>query len=204
MIHITTFCGGYDNNFSYLVYDEDSPEAILIDTALDPQEILDFAVMNGLTIKYAVVMHSHFDHTIKLKEYRKNNILLVGSSQLPFPVDKNVNDNDTILLGDTTIRVISAPGHTPDCILLYLHGKLFTTDVLFIDSCGRCDLPSGDLKQMYETLYTKILTLPDDTVIYPGHDYGPVPYDTLGNQKRTNLFLKARSKEEFLTGGMIS
>lgn len=198
MITVVSFKGGYDDNFSYLVYNEDSQVAMIIDTALNPKEILDFAAEKRLTIKYAVVMHSHFDHTVKLEYYRKNNIPLVGSSQLPFPVDKKVDDNETITLGKTTFKIISAPGHTPDCILLYSDGKLFTTDVLFINSCGRCDLQGGDVEEMYETLYTKILTLPDDTIIYPGHDYGPVPYDTLENQKKTNHFLLARTRKEFL------
>ena len=140
MIIVRTFCGGYDNNFSYLIYDESSHEAIIIDTALDPQEIIDFALMNGLAIRYAVVMHSHFDHAVKLEEYTKNNIPLLGSPLLPFLIDKRVNDNETILLGNTFLRFIAAPGHTPDCILLYGDGKLFTTDVLFINSCELGDI----------------------------------------------------------------
>ncbi len=198
MITVISFKGGYDNNFSYVAYDEESKEAMIIDTALDPKEILDFATESGLTLKYAVVMHSHFDHTVKLEYYRQNNIPLIGSSQLPFSVDKKVDDNDTITLGKTTFKIISAPGHTPDCILLYGDGKLFTTDVLFINNCGRCDLQGGDTEQMHKTLYTKILPLPDDTIIYPGHDYGPMQTDTLHRQKKTNPFLMAKTKEEFL------
>ena len=71
-------------------------------------------------------------------------------------------------------------------------------DVLFIDGCGRCDLPGGDAEVMYETLYNRVMELPDDTVVYPGHNYGPTPSATLGEQKQTNPYLRCGSREEFL------
>ena len=75
---------------------------------------------------------------------------------------------------------------------------LLTGDTLFIDGCGRCDLPGGDVEAMYDSLYNKIMTLPDATVIYTGHHYGNKPCDTLGQQKKTNPYLTAGSKEEFI------
>jgi hydroxyacylglutathione hydrolase len=197
MLKLKTFKGGYDSNFSYVLWDENTNEAIIIDTALKPTLLFDFISENDLNLRYAFVMHSHFDHTVELDKYREKNVPLVGSENLSFDVDKKVKDSDKFHIGNTEIKIIGAPGHTPDCILLLIDGKLFTTDVLFIDGCGRCDLKGGNVEQMYGTL-EMIKTLPDETIIYPGHDYGPLAFDTLENQKRTNHFLRVRSKEEFL------
>ncbi len=183
-MQIQTFKGGYDGNFSYVVYD--SGEAVIIDTALDPTELFSFIERNNLELKHVFVMHSHFDHTVQLEKYAGK---LVGSAELPFHVDRKVVDGDELSVGGKVIKVIHAPGHTPDCILLLVDGNLFTTDVLFIDGCGRVDLPGGDVNVMSNTL-EMIKQLPDDTTIYPGHDYGNTPTDTLGNQKKTNRFLK--------------
>jgi glyoxylase-like metal-dependent hydrolase (beta-lactamase superfamily II) len=194
-MQLKSFKGGYDSNFSYLLWKGE--EGVIIDTALDPFEIFDFADENNVSIKYAFVMHSHFDHKVQLEKYREAGILLVGSPFLPFLVDQKVNDGDVLRITDTEIKIIHAPGHTPDCILLSIGKMLFTTDVLFIDGCGRCDFAGGDAGKMYDTL-EMIKQLPDETVIYPGHDYGKVPFDTLGNQRLTNRFLMAKSKEDFV------
>jgi len=197
MLKLKTFKGGYDSNFSYILYDQETKKACIIDTALNPEILLKFIEENNLQLQFSVVMHSHFDHCVNLKYYKENNIPLYGFENLPFDVDKKLKDNDELVLGNYKIKVISASGHTPDCILLYVDGKLFTTDVLFIDGCGRCDLAGGNVEQMYETL-EKIKKLPDETVIYPGHDYGKVPFATLAEQKKTNHYLQAESKEEFV------
>lgn len=197
MLELKTFKGGFDNNLSYMIFDTESKEAVIIDTALSPELLLNFVKGKGLKLKFAVVMHSHFDHTIGLNHYRENNVPLYGSKHLPFDVDRKLKDGDELKLGNSIIKIISAPGHTPDCILLYVDGKLFTTDVLFIDGCGRCDLEGGNPEEMYETL-EKIKKLPDETMIYPGHDYGEKPFATLGEQKESNRFLVVNDNKEFV------
>ncbi len=79
---------------------------------------------------------------------------------------------------------------------------LIAGDAIFIDGCGRCDLPGSDPKAMYHSLYEVIMKLPDSTVIYPGHDYGPTPFATVGEQKKTNPYLQCKNLEEFLMGRM--
>jgi len=197
MLKLKTFKGGYDSNLSYILFNSESKEAVIIDTALDPGILLEFIDKNSLQLKFAVVMHSHFDHRVNLEHYKGNNITLCGSEKFPVEVDKRLKDGDELGFGSYRIKVISAPGHTPDCILLYADGKLFTTDVLFIDGCGRCDLKGGDVEQMYETL-EMIKKFPDETVIYPGHDYGRIPFAALGDQKKTNPYLMAKDKDEFV------
>lgn len=191
-MQLKSFKGGYDSNFSYLLWEGN--EGIVIDTALDPLQIFEFAASHQISIKFAFVMHSHHDHIVALDKY---DVPLIGSVHLPVEVNRRVVDGEEINVGGMKIKVLHAPGHTPDCILLLIGGKLFTTDVLFIDGCGRCDLKGGDARTMYDTL-EMIKKLPDSTIIYPGHDYGPVAFDSLENQKRTNHFLTARSKEEFV------
>lgn len=195
MLKLITFKGGYDNNFSYILFDSETKEAAIIDTAIEPGILLKFVEEKGLTLQFAVVMHSHFDHRVGVDYYNKNNILLCGSEHLTFDIGKRLKDQDELKVGKYTVTVISAPGHTPDCILLYVDRKLFTTDVLFIDGCGRCDLSGANAGQMRDSL-EKIKKLPDETVIYPGHDYGNVPFATLGEQKKTNRFLQANGKKK--------
>ena len=122
----------------------------------------------------------------------------VDGANLPFDVDVAVSEGDEIMVGELCLRFIITPGHTPGglCILVD-NDALLTGDTLFIDDCGRADLPGGSLPQMYQTLREKIMSLPDCLVIYPGHDYGDRPFDTLGRQKQTNKALRARSLDEF-------
>ena len=199
MLKLTTFKGGYDNNFSYIVFDSESKEAAIIDTAIKPEILQKWVEENGLALQFAVVMHSHFDHLVGVDYYKENHILLCGSEHLPFDIDARLKDKDELKVGKYTVSIISAPGHTPDCILLYVDGKLFTTDVLFIDGCGRCDLSGANVEQMRDSL-EKIKKLPDETVIYPGHDYGNIPFATLKEQKKTNPYLQASSKDELVRG----
>ena len=194
MLIVKSFKGGYDSNFSYLVWDDSSKEGVVIDTALDPLEIFEFARDNGVEVKSAVVMHSHFDHTVKLEKYK--GVKLYGHRNLQINVNK-VNDGDYVSIGSYKLEVLHCPGHTEDSICLLGEGKLFTSDVLFIDGCGRCDLVGGDSGVMWESLM-KIMALHEDTIIYPGHDYGPKEFDTLANQKKTNYFLTVKSEREFV------
>ena len=200
MLQLATFKGGYDSNFSYIFYDDDSREAVIIDTALEPSLLLNFIREKKLKLLVAIIMHSHFDHVVGYDYYREHKISLAASEHFRQEVDLHLKDNDTLRLGKHQLNIIATPGHIYDCICILVDGKLFTSDTLFIDGCGRCDLAGANVKDMYDSLYNKILKLPDDTIIYPGHDYGAVPFATLAAQKQTNYYLQARSREEFVGG----
>lgn len=202
MFNLTTFKDGYDDNFSYVLYDDESRDAVIIDTALEPSLLLNFIQENNLILRFAVIMHSHFDHVVGYDYYRQHKIPLAASEHFHREVDIRLKDNETLYLGKHQLKVIATPGHIYDCICILVEGKLFTSDTLFIDGCGRCDLAGANPEDMYNSLYLKILELPDATIIYPGHDYGSVPYATLAEQKQTNFYLQARSKEEFINGRM--
>ena len=105
-------------------------------------------------------------------------------------VDILVSDHTKLKLGQITLHFIHTPGHTPGSICIKVNNSaIITGDTLFIDDCGRTDLPGGSLIEMYNTLQKKILPLSNELIVYPGHDYGPKPFDTLGNQKNTNKTL---------------
>ena len=148
MLKIETFKGGYDHNFSYLLYDEESKESIIIDTALDGQLLVNFAQENNLQIKYAVIMHSHFDHLVDLDYYRKNNISLVASEKSKEQVNLKVKEGGILKIGKHEIKVLETPGHIYDAICLLVEDKLFTSDTLFIGCCGRVDLAGADPQEM--------------------------------------------------------
>jgi glyoxylase-like metal-dependent hydrolase (beta-lactamase superfamily II) len=113
--------------------------------------------------------------------------------------DTQVKDGDVIRVGHIPMKVIHTPGHTPDSICLLIDNqKLLTGDTLFVGECGRTDLPGGNSKQMYNSLFNKILKLNDEIEVYPGHDYGPKPYSTIGEEKRSNYTLEPRPLIEFI------
>ena len=104
-------------------------------------------------------------------------------------VDWAVGEGDLISFGQEALKVIHTPGHTPGGICLYGRNNLFTGDTLFVGAVGRTDMPGGSLETLLQSLKDKILTLPDETVVRPGHDYGDQPTSTIGREKQTNPYL---------------
>jgi glyoxylase-like metal-dependent hydrolase (beta-lactamase superfamily II) len=192
------------DNFSYLIHDPASHEAALVDPGMDASNALDIIRDEGLDLKYVINTHNHSDHVASNGEVLEvTGAKLVASREdgehLGRKPDIWVAEGDEIGLGQDVIKVIRTPGHTPGGICLIAEKEfLLTGDTLFIGDCGRCDLPGGSLEQMFESLQ-KLKGLNDDLVVFPGHDYGEKPYDTLGNQKRSSGVLLARDLEEFST-----
>ena len=101
-------------------------------------------------------------------------------------------------LGELTFDVFHTPGHSPGGVCFKYGDDMIVGDTLFVDGCGRCDLPQSDVNAMYDSIHGVLMKLPDSTVIYPGHNYGPTPTDTIGNQKKTNRFMLAATREAFI------
>lgn len=196
------FSGGFDSNFSYILYDEKSKEAAILDISVDPTPILAYIKDKGLNLQFAVVMHSHFDHLVGYEFYQEHKIPLFGHESIKKEVDKKLKHEEEIKLGSSKLKVLHTPGHIYDSICIFVEGKLFTSDTLFIDSCGRCDFPGASIEDMYNSLYNVILKLPEDTIVYPGHDYGNKPFATLKEQKQTNVYLQAKTKNDFVLNRM--
>lgn len=192
-------------NFLYFVGDKNTKEVAVVDPAWDVDYLRRTAEAEGLTITQIFLTHGHPDHVNGLKEILRTHDVPVYISrheaEFYMPQCKNlhkIEDGDRLKIGSVSFKTILAPGHTPGCQCFLSEGALIAGDVIFIDGCGRCDLPGGDAGQMYDSLYHIIKKLPPETVIYPGHNYGPTPYATVADQKRTNPYLHCASKEEFL------
>ena len=187
------------DNFSYVVADEPSKEAAVIDPSFNVDAIIKLATEKDVKIKYVIDTHRHQDHIAgnqQIKSRFGSKIISHKSSNIG--ADIQVVDGDTIKVGKEVIRIIHTPGHTNDSICLLINDKLLTGDTLFVGECGRTDLLGGSSRDMYDSLFNKILKLDDKTEVYPGHDYGPRTSSTIGEERRTNYTLKKRSLEEFI------
>ena len=190
----------HGDNFSYIIADGTAHEAAVVDSSFNAGEIIRLLKAENLKLKYIINTHGHSDHTVGNEELRS----ILGAKTVAHRLsrinaDMAVDDGDIIFVGNVSIKVIYTPGHTPDSICLLVDGKkLLTGDTLFVGECGRTDLPGGNPRSMYDSLFNKLLKLSDDVEVYPGHDYGSKPSSTIGEEKRLNYTLQPRSLSEFV------
>mgnify|MGYP000748941822 CR=1 FL=1 len=212
-------------NFVYLVGDPLVRRCVVVDPAWEIDTILDTAARADMTLVGALVTHTHQDHVggslaawgmpgripgveellarvpLRVYVHKAEREFLKGLGSDLVPVD----NHDTLQVGRLTIRFLHTPGHTPGSQCFLVDGRLISGDTLFIGSCGRTDLPGGDPTEMYYSLTQRLAALPDETVLYPGHNYGG-PSSTIGAEKQRNPFLRMTSLGEFLRimgGGRI-
>ena len=174
-----------DNN-NYLLIDEDSKEAALIDCSAADFDVKNTLDQYGAKLKYILLTHGHFDHVAgirptdakivmhqdDLRILNQTNMYLpaFGIPEITIPkIDIFIKDGDIIKLGNNDIKVIHTPGHTQGGVCYLVDNMLFSGDTVFRESVGRCDLEGGDFEQIVESIKTKIFTLPEATIIYPGH-----------------------------------
>ena len=181
---------GYMDNFSYLVGCEKTREALVIDPGSDADRILDISKKEDLKIVTIINTHGHGDHTAgnkKLKALTGAKIMIhTLDSDRYHQADVHLNEEKTLQLGDITFEIIHTPGHTPGGICLFAQGNLFTGDTLFVGDSGRTDLQGGNRKTLGKSI-RQLMELPKDTIVWPGHDYGPTPSSTIGWEKRNNV-----------------
>ena len=199
-------------NFSYVIGDEKTKDAFVVDPAWQADTIVKTVEEAGFKLKGLLVSHAHYDHTNAILDLLKKfdipvyaNANEVGYSQLGTSIVgklgntvKPMQADDSVMLGETKVNFLHTPGHTPgsQCILVGNH--LITGDTLFIGGCGRSDLPGGDAPTPFKSL-KKISGLSPQLEICPGHDYGFVPRRFLGDEIKDNPYLKMSSEEEFIT-----
>ena len=190
----------HSDNFSYIIADQDSKEAAVVDSSYNADELTKIIKHERLKLKYVINTHGHSDHTAGNTELVSDfSAKLVAHQQSKIPHDISVDDGDLLCVGKVSIKIIYTPGHTADSICLLVDNqKLLTGDTLFVGECGRTDFPGGNSKNMYESLFGKLLKLDDDVEVYPGHDYGITPSSTIGEQRKTNYTLQPRSLQDFL------
>jgi hydroxyacylglutathione hydrolase len=190
----------HGDNFSYLMADEQTREAAVVDSSYNADEILKTVKTQNLQLKYIINTHGHSDHTAGNTELKTAlNAKIVAHKQSRTLRDVVVEDGDELHVGSITLKVIYTPGHTPDGICLLVDNqKLLTGDTLFVGECGRTDLSGGNTALLYESLFGKLLKLDDSIEVYPGHDYGAKPCSTIGIERETNYVLQPRSQSEFI------
>ena len=174
--------------FTYILGCEATREAMVIDPGGEVDRIIEEARREGLQIKYILNTHGHWDHTVGNDRLK----LLTGASivrheQEPGPdIDILLVDEKPFQLGEIVFTVFHTPGHTPGGVCLYAEGQLFTGDTLFVGDSGRTDLPGGHRPTLGASI-RRLMELPDETIVWPGHDYGPTPNSTIGWEKRHNV-----------------
>lgn len=195
---------------TYLVACPDRGEALIIDPGGPARTLLDRLHRENWRLRWIVNTHGHADHIagndfwaaetgapvvmhrLDWEFFRRPEMQEMAKAE-GFPpltrVDLTVEDGHRLPLGSWEAMVLHTPGHTPGSICLLFPGHLFTGDTLFVEAAGRTDLPGGSLDQLIQSLETKIMPLPDDTRIWPGHDYGGAPSSSLGEEKVNNPFL---------------
>ena len=208
---------------SYLLADENTRESVIIDPNFeDTQKLLYIIDEARIKVKYIIDTHTHADHIsaagelknltgaeVVMHEKTKDKWQVVDQgdkfgignilrANAKIDVDKFVKDNDILNVGSLKLKILHTPGHTDNHISLLCEDKLFTGDLLLIGQAGRSDLPGGDTSDQYDSLFNKILTLPGDTKIYPGHDYANNEYSSLNDEIANNPFLENRTRDEYI------
>lgn len=195
-------------NFVYLVGPPTGRDALVIDPAWDVPAILSAAEADGRVLVGAFVTHHHADHVNGLPA-------LLAAKELPVyaqrdevafaPVLRDLGDvlrpvapGEVVTVGGLPVTCVHTPGHTVGSQCLSCGGALFSGDTLFVNACGRCDLPGGDAGVLRDSLFDVLGRLGDETVLYPGHDYGDVPVSSLGRERARNPYFRTRTRDEFI------
>ncbi|HKA46073.1 MAG TPA: MBL fold metallo-hydrolase [Burkholderiales bacterium] len=187
---------------TYIVGCERTSKALLIDPVRDHiSRYLAFLSYQRLTLDAVLDTHTHADHpTGSFQMHDLTGARLIMHRRAPVPaVTEHVEDGQTIQVGDVTMQVLHTPGHTPDSISLYGGGRVFTGDVLLIGGTGRADFAGGDAGQQYDSITQKLFRLPDDTLVFPAHDYRGNTQSAIGHEKAHNPRVAGRTREEYVT-----
>ena len=186
-------------NFTYILEDEASGDAVLLDPSWDLMEIEDIIRRNSLNVLYIVNTHHHFDHTLGNEAMvESTGAKIIQHAESNLHRDISVRDGDTISFGNSSLLVRHTPGHSKDSICLVGDGRIFTGDTLFMGSCGRVDLPGGSAADLYHSLFDVLHRMDDALIIYPGHNYGPSATSTIGQEKRMNPVMRRIPEHEFV------
>ncbi|MHC4599493.1 MAG: hydroxyacylglutathione hydrolase family protein [Planctomycetota bacterium] len=186
---------GGDRNFAYLF--ADGGEGALVDPA-DPGAALEAAEEAGVTVRYIVATHGHGDHTRGNETVaRKTGATVIAHDAAPVRKDVAVKGGETFPLGGTEFRIFHTPGHTVDSICVLWEGRLVSGDTLFVGKVGGTDFGEA-ARAEYKSLHEVLAPLPDDTEVWPGHDYGVKPSSTMGHEKKTNPFYLRPDFESFV------
>jgi len=205
-------------NFVYLIGDRATGEAVAVDPAYDIRGLLDVVAADGMKLVGALATHYHPDHVGgSMMGYTISGVrelltlhpvpIHVQADEAPWVLrvtEASQSDlvehrsGDTVMVGDIPIELIHTPGHTPGSQCFFVDGKLVAGDTLFLEGCGRTDLPGGDPRALYESITQKLAKVPDDAILYPGHLYSAEPSASMGETRRMNFVFRPKTPEQWL------
>jgi len=205
-------------NFTYVLGDRSTGDAVLVDPAYRPRELVELVAAEGLRVTGAVATHYHPDHVGGDLVGQHVDGVAELAAMVDAPVHVQVeevpwmvasagldehqlvahHDHETLMVGTLGLQLWHTPGHTPGSQCLLVDGRFISGDTLFIDGCGRTDLPGGDAREMYRTLHERLAMVSDDAVLFPGHLYSREPSLPMGEVRRRNQVLAERSPEQWL------
>ncbi len=189
------------STFTYLLATSRGAEALIIDPVLEHvHDYLQFLGENELRLIVALDTHIHADHKTGLGKLRKLTrcMTCMSSNAAVSTISRRLQDGDELSVGELKIKVLDTPGHTSDSLCFYIEDMLFTGDTLFIRGNGRSDFQNGDAGELYDSITSKLFTLPDETIVWPGHDYKGEHLSTIKKEKKQNPRVSGKSRDEFI------
>ncbi len=205
-------------NFCYIIGDKETKKAMVVDPAWDVGGLLDIAHNDGMELEGVLATHYHPDHIggdlfglpvegisklleLKGMKVHVQKVEMDGVKRLTGLSDSDLvshEGGDKVRVGEVEVEFLHTPGHTPGSQCFLVRGRLVSGDTLFVNGCGRVDLPGSDPEQMYRSLTERLAKLPDEVILFPGHDYGDKPTSTLKEERRTNYYLRVPTIEDWL------
>jgi glyoxylase-like metal-dependent hydrolase (beta-lactamase superfamily II) len=205
-------------NFIYLIGDRETGEAVVIDPAYDPQGIVDEVEADGMRLVGALATHHHVDHVggnmmgfgvagvaelleivqvpVHVQEVEAEFVQKTTGIEMSDMVGHT--SGDRLQVGAVGLELIHTPGHTPGSQCFYVDDRLVAGDTLFLDGCGRTDLPGGDPLEMYHSITERLARIPDHATLFPGHLYSPMPSASMGDTRKHNFVFVPRSAEQWM------
>ena len=206
-------------NFAYVIGDRETGEAVAVDPAYDPAELIEIIDADGMHLTGVLVTHYHPDHVGgSLGGWTIGGVAELLATGIDAKIHVHADEafgvkrvtgcsdsdlvehasGDVVQVGAIPITLIHTPGHTPGSQCFFVDGRLVSGDTLFLDGCGRTDLPGGDPEQLYESLTTKLAIVPDDAVLYPGHLYSAEPAAPMGTVRDRNIVFRPKTKDQWM------
>jgi len=205
-------------NFSYLIGDRDTRECVLVDPAYDVASLLAVAERDDMTVTGALVTHYHSDHCggSMMGHSIEGIAALVERTGVPIHVQAaeaefvtkvtgvggddlvSHEPGDVVTVGEVPVELLHTPGHTPGSQCFLVNGCLVAGDTLFLEGCGRTDLPGGDAATLYQLLTTTLARVPDETILFPGHQYSVASSATMGETRKMNYVFRPKSAEQWM------
>jgi hydroxyacylglutathione hydrolase len=197
-LEIIQIAAGEMANFAYLIYHPASRLGLAVDPSFEPQRLLDEIRRRQVALRWLVNTHGHRDHVAGNQVVLQATGALLAAHPLAVPgADVALNEGMVLNLGEVPVAVLHTPGHTPGDLVLNPPGALLTGDTLFVTHVGRADLPGSDAEALYASLQ-RLAAFPADTLVFPGHDYGPMPVSSIAFEREHNPYLRCPDLASFL------